>query len=478
MKPSLPSSIHPGVSTRPWISHEHTKDKEFTKRESKSEVWKERFESLKIFKEKLKDTPSAPVSANSILDSIESDDVGEWINFASSSAGAQILGVNPESRNAKRVIDGKKETFMKTDCKVDQWLIIELSNVANIKVIELTMKELYSPRIAHLVVYGRMLNLPKNPQGYPEKFSGQKWSLLAEIEPENRKGTQRFPFQNKEWIKYLGVQVLKYHGIGTACTINDISVYGISPVNSLESLLETAVQEDHSYEDQQRTKNSTPVTTTTTVKEDSSVTTVQSDVLVEQCYSALFEDVVMESGITDNHGKNNEAHVRSNSVSTFKRMHQDVQTLKGSTSVLSQYIEELQNSLMTTINELWESHAETKTSNNQLNQRLANFQSTLNRLEERVMQFEEKTTSNGKRLKLWMSILGSGVSVVGFFALRSSSCFTTQPWMLVATIYILCSVNFLVAFLNLISVINPTLITELHELEQTILVYWRDVLGI
>ena len=470
------------------------------KEPSEHEDWKQRFESLDKFREQLKNASIEATSINEIIDSIESDDVGEWINLAASSAGAKIVGSNQEARHPLRVIDGKKDTFMKSDCKADQWFIVELSRTAKVKMIEMTMKELYSPRVARVKVYGRLSSVTKNLTGYPANFAGSQWQFLTELKPENRKGTQHFTVISTGRVKYVGIRIVAYHGMGTACTINDISVYGLIPANHLETLLGEAVHDEGSIQD-------TP-TKTSESKDQESASSVGSEMpfppsadkdthrennLPEEADPSLVamlqieqqdeshtrvssEDRQRESdeeSLAKKIARNGEA---AASLSTFRKMHQDVQTLKGSTDVLSQYVDELRGGLMQTIDELWKAQKTTKSSTDLLTDQMKHLSATLEKLQDRIEVVQVEQSLSVWRAQITMGVMGFCVSLFGLMALKSSS-FAKQSNLLTIVVLLLCCLNFTVSFLNLATVFSPTLLIKISKLKSVMRLSWNPVLS-
>ena len=468
---------------------------------SEHENWKQRFESLDKFREQLKNASIEATSINEIIDSIESDDVGEWINLAASNAGAKIVGANQEARHPLRVIDGKKDTFMKSDCKADQWFIVELSRTAKVKMIEMTMKELYSPRVARVKVYGRLSSVSKNLTGYPVNFEGSQWQFLTELKPENRKGTQHFTVISKGRVKYVGIRIVAYHGMGTACTINDISVYGLSPANHLETLLGEAVHDEGSTQDSP-TKTSeskdpesvAPVGSEMHLPTSADKDTHRENKLPEEADPSLVAMLQIE--------QNDESHTRVSSedrqresdeeslvkkvvarngdtaasLSTFRKMHQDVQTLKGSTDVLSQYVDELRGGLMQTIDELWKAQKTTKSNTDLLTDQMKHLTATLEKLQDRIEVVQVEQNQSIWRAQITMGVIGFCVSLFGLMALKSSS-FAKQSNLLIIVVLLLCCLNFAVSFLNLATVFSPTLLIKISKLKSILKLSWNPLLS-
>lgn len=484
---SLSASKLEVVSDMPVVPSKDIIDKE-----SESEDWKHRFESLDKFREQLKNASIESESINEIIESMESDDVGEWINFAAASAGAKIVGSNPETRNPLRVIDGKKDTFMKNDCKVDQWLIIELSHAAKVKMIELTMKELYSPRVAKIKVYSRMASMSKNVTEYPDRFQNSKWHSLTEIKPENRKGTQHFTVISRGLVKYLGIHIKEYHGVGTTCTINDISVFGLAPVDNLESLLEEAVHDEVEIEEpagesaDQQSSHLEPNKPQVVQFNNENNQEHTSDEALPSLGSILELDNQTESQITEQEEKQRTSDEEGSrktskngegvsSVSTFRKMHQDVQALKGSTAVLSQYVDELHGGLMQTIDELWKAQKNTKTDTDVATERIRDMQMSIQRLERVLDAVQTEQRSSIRKSQVTMGIMGFCVSFIGLLSLRLSTI-SKQSHLFIFAVYLLCCLNFIVSFLNIAAVLSPAILIRVSRLKTKFRPHWRPVI--
>lgn len=72
---------------------------------------------------------------------VKSSTKSELSNLADARFGAKLVASNPESKNPSRLIDGKKDTFVMSDCTSEQWFIIQLSRIAMLEAIEIIMKE-------------------------------------------------------------------------------------------------------------------------------------------------------------------------------------------------------------------------------------------------------------------------------------------------------------------------------------------------
>ena len=58
------------------------------------------------------------------------EDIGDdRHNFASAKDGAKVLAANKEAKHASKVLDNDGDTFMRSDCKHDKWLILELPQI-------------------------------------------------------------------------------------------------------------------------------------------------------------------------------------------------------------------------------------------------------------------------------------------------------------------------------------------------------------
>lgn len=362
--------------------------------------------------------------------------------------------------------------------------------------IELTMKELYSPRVAKINVYSRMASMSKNTALYPDHFHSSKWHFLTELEPENRKGTQHFTVISRGWVKYLGIHIMEYHGMGTACTINDISVFGLSPVNNLESLLEEAVQDEMDSgelgsvtADVTHEQESVRVATNdkiqgTHLENGESKNDISAEhPLPLDPISELEERT--ETPKTDSEEKRIEQEEESTrkavksteaipSVSTFRKMHQDVQTLKGSTTVLSQYVDELHGGLMQTIDELWKAQKTTKTDTDSLNQQLTVMHMSLRRMENSLEMVQLEQRASIRKSQITMGIMGFCVSFIGLIGLKYST-FSNRSQIFIFTVYLLCCLNFIVSFLNIAAVLSPTVLIKISQLRTKIRPHWRSV---
>ena len=49
----------------------------------------------------------------------------------------QVLAANREARKPGAVLDGDGDTFLKNECRVDKWLLLELSQVARVDAVRL-----------------------------------------------------------------------------------------------------------------------------------------------------------------------------------------------------------------------------------------------------------------------------------------------------------------------------------------------------
>lgn len=164
---------------------------------------------------------------------MDHDEVGELVNFVAAGNGGKVIQANPEMTKPIRAIDGRSDSFLKTDCGVDSWLILELSQVARVRIIELTMKEMYSSRVAEFEAFSRDSHPSKVSLQYPEGLHTSNWQHLGRFAAENRKGSHQFRINTGSWVRYLGIHLLLYHGSESVCAINEIKVFGVSAAQDI-----------------------------------------------------------------------------------------------------------------------------------------------------------------------------------------------------------------------------------------------------
>ncbi|KAI3436711.1 hypothetical protein D9Q98_006126 [Chlorella vulgaris] len=166
-------------------------------------------------------------------------------NFALAKDGAKVLAANKEAKKPQALLDDDSDTFMKNDCRVDKWVMLELSQVAKVSRVELQQYELYSARVREFEAWGRQSHPRSDGYGseYARTLNSSQWQLLGNFTAEKAKGSQLFTVERPLWARYLLLRFVSQHGPEAICALNGISLFGKSAVEELEDQLASASEE-------------------------------------------------------------------------------------------------------------------------------------------------------------------------------------------------------------------------------------------
>lgn len=273
------------------------------------------------------------------------------------------------------------------------------------------MRELYSSRIATFAIFGRLSGLGKELVDYPGTFYDPQWQSLGEFVADNVKGSQRFPVNQGSWIKYFGLHFISDHGPEAACTINEIKVFGVPPDKNDLVIYDVATQETEPGQSSSEGSNgdadlsrrpvenaleqgpsggdttmATNVGSTKDADADSVGDTenerhmiVPDTHIAQESINESPDEEKVESveALTDAQpGKQQETAVavavpqevvlelrsplemfvlpgEPPAVAAYRKVRQEVQTLRRNTSMIATYVDTMRSGLMDTIDELW-----------------------------------------------------------------------------------------------------------------------------
>eukprot|EP00891_Asterochloris_glomerata_P001172 jgi/Astpho2/1172/fgenesh1_pg.00021_%23_20_t len=156
-------------------------------------------------------------------------------NFALAADGAKLVAANKEAKKAAAILQ-VDDTFCLTPVKADNWMIIELSQVAKVDTVELSQDELYSSRVKDFELRGRQTHPRSEGTDYTRGLNSTQWKLLGQFRAAKMKGTQSFAVE-PTWVKYLQLRLLSHWGMESVCAINDLRVNGKSAAEDLEDRL-------------------------------------------------------------------------------------------------------------------------------------------------------------------------------------------------------------------------------------------------
>ncbi|GMH40901.1 hypothetical protein BSKO_08805 [Bryopsis sp. KO-2023] len=490
--------------------------------------WRDRFQPLHAFAEHYE--PVGPLQPGyqreAMNGAMQHSETGEWLNFAEAGNGAKVFAANPETKKPRRAIDGKMDSFLFNECSVKggMWLVIELSHIARVKVIRLTMRELYSSRIKDFSAFGQLVAPAKDSVDSPASFRTGQWESIGNFTAGNRRGTQEFPVHHNAWVKFLGLHFESYHGMEKACTINEVGIFGVAPEQDREAFdvvdsdvtaqpdttspqvvdskisielnpVESPLQLSTGNELQTNTVGSMelPDSTIAQAKDLLSGGSVEGSrqhkettVVVDQSEKVRLAtkrvkddglvivpvpggDVEGGSEMVQNSGFESAGQTVDSAstskeppaVAAYKRIRQDVQTLKRNNSMLANYVDTLRGGLMDTIDELWEAIARMENRTLKVEAKILEVGSAVESIEKRLDRLEALAAYRFRtQVKLAVGIGGLFFGVGGVLLLKSEwfrGNFTR------ALITIFAMANFVTGILNVISLAVPVLESALFH---------------
>lgn len=271
------------------------------------------------------------------------------------------------------------------------------------------MRELYSSRIAAFAVFGRLSALGKDLVEYPSTFYTQQWQSLGKFIADDVKGTQQFSVHQGAWIKYFGLHFISHHGPEAACTMNEIKVFGVPPESDLV-IYDVPVQDTEPWQtspegnsgdadqgsrlvenvveqDTNSGETTVPTYVGTSIDADAdSVRTIgqgeghlneshsytvqgsddeksgeqkgesmEAPIVAHQQHETAIQVAVAEETVLEfrSHLDTSFLSGEPPAVAAYKRVRQELQTLKRNTSMVATYVDTMRSGLMDTIDELW-----------------------------------------------------------------------------------------------------------------------------
>ncbi|TQS38839.1 hypothetical protein Golomagni_00647 [Golovinomyces magnicellulatus] len=223
-------------------------------------------------------------------ESYRSKDAGktckERLSYASFDAGATVLKTHPGAKNAKNVLTENKDSYMLTECSVEnKFLIIELSEDIWIDTVVLANYEFFSSMI-------RTFRISVSDR-FPVKT--EKWKEVGTFEARNSREIQAFLIENPQiWARYIRFEFLDHYGTEYYCPLSLVRVHG---TRMLESWKETEAagededaEEDLSFEE----ANGVIEETVTEVTNKEETTEVDHDRAVEASSNKAFTQYISD----------------------------------------------------------------------------------------------------------------------------------------------------------------------------------------
>lgn len=175
-------------------------------------------------------------------ESYRSKDAGktckERFSYSSFDAGATVLKTHPGAKNAKNVLIENKDSYMLSECSVEnKFIIIELSEDIWIDTVVLANYEFFSSMI-------RTFRVSVSDR-YPVKMD--KWKDVGTYEARNSREIQAFLVENPQiWARYVRFEFLDHYGTEYYCPLSLVRVHG---TRMLESWKETEAAGESEDED-------------------------------------------------------------------------------------------------------------------------------------------------------------------------------------------------------------------------------------
>lgn len=388
--------------------------------------------------------------------------------------------------------------------------MLELSQVAKIKVLELTMRELYSSRIKSFSVFGRLNAGSKDVGEFPEALHTPQWQSLGNFTAENHKGTQQFPLQSAGWVKFLGFEFLSHHGAESACTINEIGAYGIAPEKELEGfdvqIGDVEQQQAHTHSDNGAVSEGNDAVDELVDRPGASLENA-SDMLEvegEASIGSVMQEApnatqglgqvtgssppVRESFLAAESSEREKGHQKPEAVplvtgriakrplvgghmpiygqdagaglvpvdehpavTAFRRLRLELQVLKRNNSMLANYVDVLRSGLMDTIDELWNAITREENRSANLSKDVDQINASVQLLQTKLERLESAVVYNAElQLKTIVGTVG-----IGFGMLCLLLSWHNQSGLSLFLIGVLSAANMAVGLLNFFALTRP-----------------------
>uniref|UniRef100_UPI00358F2999 SUN domain-containing ossification factor-like isoform X2 n=1 Tax=Myxine glutinosa TaxID=7769 RepID=UPI00358F2999 len=145
-------------------------------------------------------------------------------NYASVDCGAKVISTNSEAQSASSLLVDNMDFYMLSPCSARIWVIIELCEMVQVRLIETGNLELFSSMPAEIIIMGS------------DRYPAREWLNLGKLQAEPLRAIQTFPVQEHVFIRYVKMEVLSTHGTEYYCPLSLLRVFGVGMVEEYEEV--------------------------------------------------------------------------------------------------------------------------------------------------------------------------------------------------------------------------------------------------
>uniref|UniRef100_A0A8C4QXK6 SUN domain-containing protein n=1 Tax=Eptatretus burgeri TaxID=7764 RepID=A0A8C4QXK6_EPTBU len=156
----------------------------------------------KVLEESDQETPVGETSEKTVRSKMTLN------NYASVDCGAKVISTNSEAQSASSLLVDNTDLYMLSPCSAKTWVIIELCEVVQVRLIETGNLELFSSMPAEIIIMGS------------DRYPAREWLNLGTLQAEPLRAIQTFPLKEHVFIRYFKVEVLSFHGTEYYCPLS------------------------------------------------------------------------------------------------------------------------------------------------------------------------------------------------------------------------------------------------------------------